>query len=90
MLKSGDYQTAYNQFSSAAQSRETEAQFAASLTADKVTSCTVSNVNDTVGTGTISYTFADGSTSVIDYTLINDNGTWKIDSGKQHACLNIF
>ena len=85
MLKTGDYQTAYNQLSSATQSQETEAQFAASLTANKVTVCTVSNVNDTAGTGTISYTVADGSTSVIYYTLINNNGTWKIDSGKQHA-----
>ena len=85
MLKTGDYQTAYNQLSSAAQSQETESQFAASLTANKVTACTVSNVNDTAGTGPISYTVANGATSVIDYTLIMENGTWKIDSGKQHA-----
>src|SRR6266699_1387874 len=84
-LKGGDYQTAYNQLSAREQSLGTEAEFAASLTSNMVTACTVSNVNDTAGTGTISYTFANGATSVIDYMLINDNGTWKIDSGKQRA-----
>src|SRR2546421_340725 len=84
-LKTGDYQTAYNQLSAREQSLGTEAQFAASLTSNMVTACTVSNVNDTAGTGTVSYTFADGATSIIDYTLIMENGTWKIDSGKQRA-----
>jgi len=84
-LKTGDYQTAYNQLSAREQSLGTEAQFAASLTSNMVTACTVSNVNDTAGTGTISYTFADGASSIIDYTLIMENGTWKIDSGKQRA-----
>jgi FHA domain len=84
-LKAGDYQTAYNQLSSAQQSGATEAQFAASLRPNMVTACTVSNVNDTAGTGTISYTFANGATSVIDYVLINENGTWKINSGRQHT-----
>src|SRR2546421_594807 len=84
-LKTGDYQTAYNQLSAREQSQGTEAQFAASLTSNMVTACTVSNVNDTAGTGTISYTFANGATSVDDYMLIMENGSWKIDSGKQRA-----
>ena len=82
-LKGGDYQTAYSLFSSAVQSQTSETQFAASFSS-KVTDCTLSNVNDTAGTGTISYTFADGSTGVFDYTLVNANGTWAIDSEKAH------
>ena len=84
-LKTGDYQTAYNQLSSRQQSLGSEAQFAASISSNMVTACTLSNVNDTAGTGTISYTFAQGNTSVIAYTLIMENGTWKIDSGQQTA-----
>lgn len=82
-LKGGDYQTAYSLFSSAVQSQTSETQFAASFSS-KVTDCTLSNVNDTAGTGTISYTFADGSTGVFDYMLVNANGTWAIDSEKAH------
>ncbi len=82
-LKGGDYHTAYNLLSSAAQSQTSETQFAASFS-NKVTDCTLSNVNDTAGTGTISYTYADGSTQVLDYTLVNANGTWAIDSEKTH------
>lgn len=82
-LKGGDYHTAYSLFSSAVQSQTSETQFAASFSS-KVTDCTLSNVNDTAGTGTISYTYADGSTQVFDYTLVNANGTWAIDSEKAH------
>jgi hypothetical protein len=82
-LKGGDYQTAYSLFSSAVQGQTSETQFAASFNS-KVTDCTLSNINDTAGTGTISYTFADGSTGLFDYTLVNANGTWSIDSEKAH------
>jgi len=82
-LKGGDYQTAYSLFSSAVQSQTSETQFAASFNS-KVTDCTLSNIDDSAGTGTISYTFADGSTGVFDYTLVNANGTWAIDSEKAH------
>ncbi len=83
-LKSGDYQTAYNQLSSGLQSRVNESQFAAAAstngTLGKVTDCTVSNVNDSAGTGTISYTVASGQSVVADYILIKENGIWKINS----------
>lgn len=82
-LETGDYQTAYNQLSSSEQSGITEPQLAAALSSNSVTKCTVSNINDAAGTGTVSYTFNRGNTSVIAYTLINDNGIWKINSGKQ-------
>lgn len=84
-LKGGDYQTAYNQLSSSLQSQlGSEAKFAAAFSSNgqlgKITDCTVSNVNDTAGTGTISYTFASGQTLVDDYVLIKENNTWKINA----------
>jgi len=81
-LKAGDYQTAYNELSSAAQSQETESQFASNFGTTKITGCMVSNVNDTAGTGTISYTAYNGASVVADYTLVNENGTWKINTEK--------
>jgi len=81
-LKTRDYQTAYNELSSAAQSQETEAQFAANYSSGHLTDCMVSNVNDTAGTGTISYTASNGVSVVADYTLVNENGTWKIKTEK--------
>jgi len=84
-LKSGDYQTAYNQLASGLQSKVgSEAQFAAGYASNlglgKITNCTVTTVNDAAGTGTISTTFASGSTVVDDYTFVNESGTWKINS----------
>jgi hypothetical protein len=40
----------------------------------------VSNVNDSAGSGTISYTFASRQTLVDDYVLIKENNTWKINA----------
>jgi len=76
-LKTGDYQSAYNELSSGNQSKYTESQFASDHS--NVTDCTVSNVNDTAGTGTISYTGSNGAQVVADYTLVNENG-WKINT----------
>ena len=84
-LKAQDYQTAYNQLSSAAQSQESEAQFAANFSTATVSDCKVSNVNDTAGTGTITYTLSNGNTGPLDYTLVNESGIWKINSEKQPA-----
>jgi hypothetical protein len=77
-LKQKDYQTAYNQFSSAQQAQQTESQFAASFGSTTVSDCSVSNTNDTSGTGTISYTGSNGAQLTADYTLVQENGTWKI------------
>ncbi len=85
-LKSGAYQTAYNQFSSSLQSQLAETQFAtlypslSSLGLGKITNCVVSNVNDTAGSSTVSITFASGNTLVEDATLVNQSGSWKINS----------
>ena len=80
-LVMGDYQTAYNQFSNAAQSQiGTEAQFAAIATSTRIKNCTVSNVNDATGSGTVTYLRGDGNTVSANETLINENGSWKINA----------
>jgi hypothetical protein len=83
-LKSQNYQNAYDQLSNAAQSQETEAQFAANFNGVTLTECKVSNVNDSAGTGSITYTLTNGRTATFDYTLVNENNTWKINSERQH------
>ncbi len=87
-LKSQDYQTAYDQLSSSQKSQQSEAQFAANFNGIKVTECTVTNVNDTAGTGTLNYTISNSRSSaqgVFDYTLVKENGVWKINSEQKHA-----
>jgi hypothetical protein len=87
-LKSQDYQTAYDQLSSSQHSQQSETQFAANFNGIKVTECTVTNVNDTAGTGTINYTLSNGSAVaqvVLDYTLVNENGAWKINNEQKHT-----
>jgi hypothetical protein len=81
-LKQGDFQTAYNQFSSAYQSKQSEAQFAASFSGGKPSDCTISNVNDTAGTGTVTMTFQ-GTPIGYDETLVSENGAWKINAEQQ-------
>ncbi len=83
-LKQGDYHTAYNQLSSDAQQAQTEAEFTANFNGIKVTECTVSNVDDTAGTGTITYTLDNGKTGILDEFLVQENGTWKMKSEKAH------
>jgi stress response protein SCP2 len=87
-LKNQDYQTAYDQLSNSQHSQQTEAQFVANFNGIKVTDCKVTNVNDTAGTGTINYTLSNGRSTVqivLDYTLVKENGTWKINTEQKHA-----
>jgi hypothetical protein len=87
-LKSQDYQAAYDQLSSSQHHQQSEAQFAANFNGIKVTDCTVTNVNDTAGTGTIHYTLSNGSKTaqiVLDYTLVKENGIWKINTEQKQA-----
>ena len=87
-LQSQDYQTAYDQLSSSQHSQQSEVQFAANFNKIKVTECAVSNVNDTAGTGTITSTLSNSSTTVqvvLDYTLVKENGSWKLNSEQKHA-----
>ena len=81
-LKSGDYQTAYNQFSSSIRSQETEGQFASAFTITHVTNCSVSNTGDdgTLGRGVMSFTTNVNVSGINDYQLIQENGEWKINS----------
>ena len=75
-----DYPTAYDQFSSSQQSLQSEAQFANLFIGNPVSSCMASNVDDTAGTGTITRTYANGGSNIVDFTLIVENGSWKINS----------
>lgn len=82
-LKSQDYQSAFSDLSSAQQSQVGSAdQLASSFSSNKVTDCSVSNGNDSAGTGAISYTYADGSQQSFNYTLVNENNYWLIDSAQ--------
>jgi hypothetical protein len=82
-LVQGDFQTAYNQFSSSYQGQQSESQFAASFPDGKPTDCTISNVDDNAGTGQVTMTIK-GSQATYDETLVKENGTWKIKSEQQH------
>jgi hypothetical protein len=77
-----DYQTAYSYLSSGVQSQESQSQYAGNFNGVKVTGCTPSNVDDNAGTGTISYTLDNGKTYTAAYTLVQESGTWKINSEK--------
>ena len=80
-LANGDYQSAYNQFSSTLQSQVTENQFASAVTqngARSVTDCAASNVDDSAGSGTVTVTVSTGTVSSQDYSLTQENGAWKI------------
>jgi predicted component of type VI protein secretion system len=88
-IKSGDYNTAYNQFSSAQQSKETEQQYAANVAkataqAGKPTDCTFTNVqtNGDTGTATLNLTFSNLPAPVnTKINLIKENGIWKMNGG---------
>ena len=81
-IKSGDYQTAYNQLSRTIQNQETETQFASALTSGsvKITGCSASNVRDdgVIGTGTLSYTTSVNIPVTGDCRLAQENSVWKI------------
>jgi hypothetical protein len=87
-IKSRDYPTAYDQFSSHYKSRFSEIQFEAAwrvlssgLFGGGITGCTPSNAQDngSTGTATLTFTFSNGRTSNNIVHLISENGAWKID-----------
>ena len=84
-LKTQDYQAAYAQLSTTAQSQETEAQFAANFNSVTVQDCVPTNVNDSTGTASINYTLNGGRTVTLDYTLVNESGSWKINTEKTRS-----
>jgi hypothetical protein len=77
-----NYQAAYNLVATDVQAQESESTFASNYGSANISSCSVSNINDTAGTGTITYTFTSGGTAIADYTMVNENGTWKVKSEK--------
>ena len=86
-LKSKDYQVAYDQLADSVQKQETEKQFASRLqqtfnNRGGLKDCVVAPVqaNDSSATSILTYTFSIGKTSVVSYTLIKENDTWKIMS----------
>ncbi len=82
-LAAKDYQTAYNQLSSRAQSGASEASFANSFSHAQVTSCTFGSASESGATATNTITFfsSTGQHVLEHVTLIKDsNGTWKIDT----------
>jgi hypothetical protein len=83
-IKAHDAHAAYQLYSSSAQQGTSEDQFKANVepVLYHITDCTVSNVNEngSTATGTITYTADTGQTGGVDYTLYNENGSWKITS----------
>jgi hypothetical protein len=85
-FKAGDFNSAYDLLSSNAQSQVSRSQYISTeqgvQQAGGVTNCTVTNVteSDPSANGTIVYTFGDGRTLTAKYTLINQNGAWKVST----------
>lgn len=85
--KAGDYSSAYDLFSTNLQGQISRAQFVNSQTqaanqVGGITGCTITNVveSDPSATGTIIFTDAIGQTFQNHDKLVDQNGTWKIDS----------
>ena len=83
-LKAGDYQTAYNQLSSAAMNSITEANFAQEWqqSAGAIRSWTVNSLQEQGSTATaqLTFTLTNGQTVPATIILINENGQWKVNS----------
>ena len=89
-VTNNDPQGFFNQLSSHAQSQTTEATIAQqfqqfqSSQVGGIKSCTFSNVqqNGTSATARVALTFGNASVqpSAFNFTLVNENGTWKVDS----------
>lgn len=86
--KTGNAQEIYNQFDAAQRAKGTVAQVQQVLDSIKqaggVTDCTVGNVqqNGSSATGVVTLSAGNGKSASETDTLIQENGTWKIDSTK--------
>jgi hypothetical protein len=81
-VQQGDYQSAYDQFSTRLQQTVSEARFASVLSKDKVNACMHGTTDDTGTSVTNTMKLVHVSKGVNNdiVTLIKDsNGTWKID-----------
>lgn len=89
-IQSGNYQGAYDQFSAGVREATPESIFenstkAAITAGGGLRACTIANVSDdgSIGTGLMTWVpNKNGSPAAFDTTLIDENGTWKIDSLK--------
>ncbi len=89
-FKNNDPQGAFNQLSTRAQSQTTEQRVAQGIQQFNnpllggIKDCTVSSVqeNGSTASGTITFTFNKVNTPLnLDNKLVNENGTWKVDTG---------
>ncbi len=82
-LKSQQYMIAYDLLSSRNKRSISETQFAHEFggndDAFKITGCVIKSSPANNSSGTIALTFANGSTVNDTYTLVQENGIWKID-----------
>ncbi len=89
--KTSNAQEIYNQFDAAEQAKGTVADIQSVLNTLKqaggVTDCTVSNVQQTdqKATGVVTLSAGNGRSASETDTLIQENGTWKIDSTRLNA-----
>ena len=86
-LRSGDYQTAYNQLSPGQQSlSQSEAYFANGFShGDRVVSCSYTNVSESGNSAmtTVTFTGSSSGTTFLVFTLIRDSSfNWRIDGFK--------
>jgi hypothetical protein len=78
-LQSGDYQQAYNQWTSSTQMSEADFAYTQKNKA-KITECEISTVSaqSSSAQASLTFFFADGSTAVDQISLVLENGIWKI------------
>ena len=94
---SGDAQGLFNQLSARAQSQTSVAKISQGLQAAKqppingIKTCTFNNVQENGSTATADMTFTFGNAALnslvkpFKFQLVNENGTWKLDSAAQPA-----
>lgn len=80
-IKTGDYQTVYNQLSSRVQGQDSESEFASSLAQSGIAACTHGDivVSQNTATGSIMFYSSTGQTAQYIVTLVKEGSTWKID-----------
>ena len=88
-LKSGDYQTAYNQLAGNVKNQLSEAAYETAnrqqvTQAGGITNCTVSNVGQSgsLAIGTITFILGNGLSSNTDYSLVDESGFWRINGAR--------
>jgi len=80
-LQSGDYQQAYNQWTSSTQMSEADFAYTQNSKA-KIAECEISTISaqSSSAQANLTFFFADGSTAIDQISLVLENGLWKIKS----------